>query len=55
MNQLTVFPEQIRSGNCLVGKKREDFPFRVRIERKAELLPFIVFFQFRICMLPTDN
>ena len=55
MNQLTVFPEQIRSGNCLVGKKREDLPFRVRIERETEFLPFIVFFQFCIRMLPADN
>ena len=55
MNQLTVFPEQIRSGDCLVGKKREDFPFRIRIERETELLPFIIFFQFRIRMLPADN
>lgn len=55
MNQLTVFSEQIRSGDCLVGKKREDFPFRVRIEWEAELLPFIVLFQFCIRMLPADN
>ena len=55
MNQLTVFSEQICSGDCLVGKKRKNFPFRVRIEWEAELLPFIVFFQLCIRMLPTDN
>lgn len=55
MHQFTILPEQVNPRNALVSKQRKYFTLRVWIQRESELLPFVVFLQIGIRMLPTDD